>query len=390
MDNYWLLLLPLAAASGWYYAKRPPKARGKKAKKSPRKLPKDYIKGLNLLLSEEPDKAVDLFIKMLEVDSDTVETHLTLGNLFRRRGQVDRAIRIHQNLIARPKLATEYRLQALLALAQDYQSAGVLDRAEKLYLELIDLGQHLTFSLKSLLAIYEQEKEWEKAIDTARLFSQKTKRDLSIPISQYYCELADIQLKKKQYDQVNRLGKLALQHNKASVRAPLIIAKAYSEQNQYADALNSLKPVSHTENADVFNLMIDIYRKTNDRTALTQYIQQTLGEHPKMEAALNTLTEDNGLSREEKIHITRELLREHPSLAGLNQMIALQLVTAKAEVKEDLLILHGLAQRLQAEQPDYQCKECGFLSKHAYWQCPSCKTWESLEIAQPQKEELDK
>src|SRR5579883_3417069 len=132
--------------------------RARPQEETPRKnnLPRDYLIGLNFLLNEETDKAVDIFIKMLEVDSDTVETHLAVGKLFRRRGEVDRAIRIHQNLIARPQLEKVYREQSLFELGQDYLSAGMLDRAERIFLELVDHKEYIVPSLRALLDIYQQ------------------------------------------------------------------------------------------------------------------------------------------------------------------------------------------------------------------------------------------
>ena len=149
-----VLLLPVAATCGWFMGRKESPA----SDSTPNQLRHDYFKGLNYLINEQPDKAVDVFIKLLEVDSDTVETHLALGNLFRRRGEVDRAIRIHQNLIARPQLDKRHRVHALSALGQDYLSAGVLDRAERLFLELSRLGEENQQSLQFLLRIYEQEK----------------------------------------------------------------------------------------------------------------------------------------------------------------------------------------------------------------------------------------
>ena len=137
MINLWPLLLPAAAWSGWWFANR---ANSNKSADVYNKLSREYLVGLNYLLNEQPDKAVDIFIKLLEVDSDTVETHLALGSLFRRRGEVDRAIRIHQNLIARPQLSILQRKEALMALGQDYMSAGVFDRAERIFLEVVELG----------------------------------------------------------------------------------------------------------------------------------------------------------------------------------------------------------------------------------------------------------
>src|SRR5882762_1834435 len=159
-----ILLFFICIAAAWLLGYR---ARPKEEPQRKVNLPRDYLMGLNFLLNEEPDKAVDIFIKMLEVDSNTVETHLAVGKLFRRRGEVDRAIRIHQNLIARPQLERIYREQSLFELGQDYLSAGMLDRAERIFLELVSAKSHSAQALRILIDIYQQEKEWEKAAQTA-------------------------------------------------------------------------------------------------------------------------------------------------------------------------------------------------------------------------------
>ena len=164
MQIEWLiLLLPLAAASGWFAASR---AARKESAKSEREANPVYFQGLNYLLNEEPDKAIDVFLEMLEVDADTIETHLALGNLFRRRGEVERAIRIHQNLIARPALSREQRAQAVLELAQDYMRSGLYDRAEQLLLELKQGRQYVVPVLRNLVKIYQQEKDWDACLKT--------------------------------------------------------------------------------------------------------------------------------------------------------------------------------------------------------------------------------
>src|SRR3990167_4983801 len=164
MKLIWILLFLIGIGVAYFigYRHRPKEEPSRKIQ-----LPRDYLIGLNFLLNEETDKAVDIFIKMLEVDSETVETHLAVGKLFRRRGEVDRAIRIHQNLIARPQLERVYREQSLFELGQDYLSAGMLDRAERIFLELVDAKSHSAQALRTLIDIYQQEKDWEHAVKTA-------------------------------------------------------------------------------------------------------------------------------------------------------------------------------------------------------------------------------
>jgi lipopolysaccharide biosynthesis regulator YciM len=193
-DLLWLLL-PLAAASGWLAARFEQKRHARQSFD----LPSAYFKGLNFLLNEQPDKAIEVFMRVLEVNSDTVETHLALGNLFRRRGEVERAIRIHQNLIARPTLDKEQRSHALLELGQDYLKAGLFDRAENLFLELAEIRAHSEQALKLLLHIYQQEKEWEKAISITRKLARVSGKNLDEMIAHFYCELADHDYARKNY-----------------------------------------------------------------------------------------------------------------------------------------------------------------------------------------------
>ena len=204
-DLIWLLL-PVAAAFGWFAAKR---SKGKAGSCSDSMLGAEYIKGLNYLLNEEQDKAIDIFIRMLEVNSDTVETHLALGNLFRKRGEVDRAIRIHQNLMARSSLNSEQRADAVLELGQDYMKAGLFDRAEGLFKELIDSNVHLSTVLPLLLDIYLQEKDWESAIEIADQMGFVGEQPARYVIAQFYCELAENARARDKTDEAARLLKKA-------------------------------------------------------------------------------------------------------------------------------------------------------------------------------------
>ena len=182
------LLLPIAAAYGWYMGSRNARHRDQE---QAHHLSRQYVAGLNLILSDQPDKAVDLFIGLLDVDHETIDTHLALGNLFRSRGEVDRAIRIHQNLIARSNLTLDQRNLSLQQLAKDYMVAGFFDRAEKIFHQLMQEPEHKKFALEQLLAIYQQTKEWEKAIQTAERLVKIGKVRLKKDISHFYCELAN-------------------------------------------------------------------------------------------------------------------------------------------------------------------------------------------------------
>ncbi|MBV8803080.1 MAG: lipopolysaccharide assembly protein LapB, partial [Gammaproteobacteria bacterium] len=221
-SSIWLLLVLAGLSCAWYLGYH---TRLKRFAAEKLNLPRDYLVGLNYLLNEEPDKAVDVFIKMLEVDSNTVETHLAVGKLFRRRGEVDRAIRIHQNLIARPQLDKAYREQSLFELGQDYLSAGFLDRAERIFLEILNIKEYSVPALRALLDIYQQEKDWENAIQIAKKLAVATKKPTKHMIAHYYCELADNAFHKNQNEQATDYLQQALDSDENCVRASLTLAK---------------------------------------------------------------------------------------------------------------------------------------------------------------------
>ncbi len=285
MTNLLLLLLPVAAASGWYAAAR----KYAKVKSSKNNLPKNYLVGLNFLLNEQPDRALDLFIEMLEVDSDTVETHLALGSLFRRRGEVDRAIRIHQNLIARPNLNKQQRIHALLALGQDYMRAGVLDRAERIFHEVVDSGEETLPSLRHLLDIYQQEKAWKKAINVASQLKVKNGDNMNINVAHYYCELAMNARGKNDIEEAKKFLRKALVINKDCVRASLIHGEIEINQSRYKAAMKFYKQVE-TQDADYITEAISplclCYEKLGRKEELLLYLKQCLHKYPRITLVL--------------------------------------------------------------------------------------------------------
>jgi lipopolysaccharide biosynthesis regulator YciM len=218
MDALLWLLLPVAAVSGLAIAKREIKPG---IGKSP-DLSSDYFKGLNYLLNEQTDKAIECFVRMLEVDSDTVEIHLAVGNLFRQRGEADRAIRIQQNLITRPTLSKSQRAYALLELAQDYMRAGLFDRAEALCRELIVMEMHTSRAFALLSDIYQQEKEWDQAITVTRRLHDKTGQPMDQAIAQFHCELAELARSEGNLAEAQQRIEQALASDPACVRASMI------------------------------------------------------------------------------------------------------------------------------------------------------------------------
>ena len=276
------LLLPAAAWSGWWIASR---NYANKEKQTGHHFSREYVVGLNYLLNEQPDKAVDVFIRLLEVDSDTVETHLALGSLFRRRGEVDRAIRIHQNLIARPQLSLLQRKEALMALGQDYMSAGVFDRAERIFIEVVELGgSREVSSLHGLLAIYQQEKAWEKALDIIKKLEVSTGNSLHSQAAHYHCEIANHALKTNAYDKAHTAIRQALAIDKLSVRASLMLANFEIKNGRYKQAIRALKNVIEQDAeflTEIIEPLVHCHRELDAMDECVDYLEQTLADYPR-------------------------------------------------------------------------------------------------------------
>ncbi len=240
------MLLPVAALSGWLTGR----------KSTTNKAAPKYFTGLKDSISRQPDKTVDTLVEMPSVDEDTIETHLTLGSLFRRRGELERAIRLHQGLVERGGIATAYKSMALLELARDFIAAGVLDRAEEILLELIASNEQVIPSLEHLLDLYQRGKEWFAAINIAYKLQKIKGADLRMTIAHYYCELAEQAFKTQQFKQAKYCLKCAVKTKPDCARAIILRANIEQSLGNYSKAIKLYKHVA-TQNIDYFPLVID-------------------------------------------------------------------------------------------------------------------------------------
>ena len=398
MNNFaWLsvLLLPVAAASGWWLAKRD--ERRKQEESVQGLLYPDYFKGLNYLINEQPDKAIEVFVKMLEVDTETVETHFALGSLFRRRGEVDRAIRIHQNLIARPTLTPEQCNQALLELGEDYLRAGWFDRAESLFLQLTEAPGTLSDSgggctsqmvpaLRSLRDIYQQEREWDKAIHVAYKLEAVTGKKLNDIIAQYHCELAEQARQQRDVDEANKIIKRALISDPDCVRASILQGDIDMLSGHYVSALRAYKNVEEQDAdylAEVIPRIVDCYNKLGTPHEIAGYLNQILQKYAGVVPllAFAELLRDQQGEQDAAVFVA-EHLNKQPTLSGLACLVDLYLVGSEGKIRGQLLTLNTAIKKLLQERPLYQCGQCGFAGKSLHWQCPSCKKWGVLKPVQ--------
>ncbi|MBS0591541.1 MAG: lipopolysaccharide assembly protein LapB [Proteobacteria bacterium] len=372
-------LLPVAAASGWYLSKLGSERR-RHARVS--ELSSSYFRGLNYLLNEQPDKAIEVFLQLAEYNRDTVETHLALGNLFRRRGEVDRAIRVHQHLIARPNLSDEEKTIALLELGEDYMRAGLLDRAETLFTDLVAMDAQAPSALKHLIGIYQHEKDWEKAIEHARRMETITGESQGATIAQFHCELAEQARASRQFDEARRWLDAALQSQPESVRAQIVLGHLELQEGHLGAATAAFERVAVLDVEfvpEILPQLLDCYARLGRMQRAEKFLLDNL-DRAQSVAPVIALAKLFASTRGEPIAIeflTRQL-RQRPSVRGLMTLIVTDLHRSEGPTRDSLLVLQDLTRRLLEGQAAYRCTRCGFGAKSHHWQCPSCKTWGSV------------
>ena len=374
LELLWLLL-PVAAASGWYAARRS-EGGGR------RRLTPDYFRGLHYLLNDQPDRAIEVFIRVLEIDEETAETQLALGNLYRRRGEVDRAIRLHQNLVARPALTDDLRLEAHLELAQDYLSAGVLDRAEDIYRDLVGAKAHRVQALRHLLDIYEQERDWEQARNTARELAKATGAELGAVISQYLCEGALKALTLGGKDEALKLLRAAREVHPACARASLHEGDVLSSQGSFELALAAYRRIED-QDADYLPEVIGRIRRCFEnlgrREAARGYLERVFDRYGGMTVMLalaEMIREERGNSS--AIHFMLGALAKRPTVRGFDRLLDFASDSSSVDVPDHLEVMKGLLAQLMNDRPVYQCRHCGFAARSLHWQCPGCKHWNTV------------
>jgi lipopolysaccharide assembly protein B len=368
------LMLPLGAALGWYLARRWPRP----VEHDPRG-GSEYLAGLTHLVNQDPDQAIAAFVKAVEVDDETVELHLTLGSLFRKRGEVDRALRIHENLLARPTLKPLHRNQARFELAQDFLAAGVLDRAEDLFKELVAQGVFLQPALESLLALYEQVRDWRHALDAARQLEAVKSASLRPLIGQYYCERAEAARTRKDLPEALRLTGRALSEHPECVRASLLQGALHEAAGDPAAAIKSYRRVPEQDPrylGEVVGPLKRCHEQVQDRAGFRRFLEEAedLWKHPAVVLARAELMQAEG---EDPSAYLMERLQRQPQWRGLDLLLAQ--VAARSE--QAAPFLEGLRQALRKvmeRRPAYQCVHCGFTPSLLFWQCPRCKQWTTV------------
>ncbi|MEE4244503.1 MAG: lipopolysaccharide assembly protein LapB [Kangiellaceae bacterium] len=373
-------LLPIASLSGYWLGRKSQQGNNRKSQGT---LSRQYFDGLNFLLNEQPDKAIDTFIQMLEVDSETIETHLALGNLYRKHGELDRAIRLHQNLIARPTLPPGVRKLSLMELGLDYMGAGLLDRAESIFNELLLEPKHKAASLQQLMLIYQQTKDWQKAVKVAEQLQSVDNINHAPEIANFYCELAEQQISSKQAKLAYQSLKRAVQIDPNCVRANIIRGQLALDDNQPKRALKYYRELAKQNPAFLAEVLLPLQRTFSELKSDKGY-QEFLHNNVRNGAGISVALAYAEIIRvkdgdKQAAAYIASRLEQQPSLKGLLRLIELHLEHAQASARPSLEILYKIINRSFEQKPKYRCDSCGFSGKQLFWQCPSCKSWGAVK-----------
>ncbi|MGH6622372.1 MAG: lipopolysaccharide assembly protein LapB [Burkholderiaceae bacterium] len=384
-ELWYLVALPLVFAAGWFG--RAFESRGRASDNAA--LPQSYFRGLNLLLNDQHDKAIDAFIDVVKLDPETIELHQALGNLFRRRGEFDRAVRIHTHLLNRSDLPARERSQALAELGQDYLKGGLLDRAEESFTRLLEFPQHRFDALRALLRIFQMEREWLKAIDCAHRLEREAGESHQLAISHYYCELATIELERGALDEAQRHVDDALATHRKSVRALILAGDLAARRGDMDEALRQWRKVESVSLEHVpliADKLVDALDAKKQRGEALNWLRKALLDAPSLDLldiASRRTAEWQGPAAAEAL--VSEELKRHPSLLGFERLLEARLASNKED--PELQLLCSLLQEHTRKLARYRCNVCGFRAREFHWHCPGCTSWDSYP---PRRiEELD-
>jgi lipopolysaccharide biosynthesis regulator YciM len=390
-EFWWLLAFPLFFALGWLAAR----IDIRQVVTESRALPNSYFRGLNFLLNEEPDRAIEAFLEVVKLEPETIDLHFALGGLFRRRGEFDRAIRMHEHLLERDypeghkSLAEEKRLRALCELGQDYLKAGLLDRAEAVFTRLLEAPQQAQ-AQKFLLEIYVQEKDWQKAIAAARILETTTSKPLNAELAHFHCEEAALEAAKGRVDEAASLLDTAVQINRMSVRANLMAGDLAAAAGRHNDAITHWRLVetqSTSHMALVVDRVLGSYRQLGQLATGVQWLRALHTRQPSQDlfsALYLAVSETEGADAANQL--AREELRRKPSLRTLDRLLEAQLVSASADTRELLQVEKSLVQAHSQRLMRYQCSSCGFRAQQFFWRCPACGRWDSFDAERRESE----
>ena len=379
LEAWHLLVIPLFFAFGWLAAR----VDIRHVMQESRAVPRSYFKGLNYLLNEQPDKAIEAFLEVARLDPDTLELHFALGSLFRRRGELDRAIRIHQSLVERADLAQDQRMKALYELGEDFLKAGLLDRAEEVFGRL-EGGVHALDALRKLLEIQVLTKDWQQAIVTTQRLEKLGCLSQNANTAHYYCELAAAAMLRGEREAARGHLEQALKENRRSARACLQLGDLEAQAGQDEAAISAWRRIEDINPSflpiaaeRLIQAHVRLGRHEEGVRLLLAYLEQRPSPD-LLHLLFQTVAAHQGWGA--ACELAAGELKRNPSLRALDDYLqasnALQAESAEGRVESRLA--QDLVHRQVSQVAYYQCGECGFKARQFFWQCPACARWESI------------
>lgn len=374
-DLQWILLgLPVAFALGWMASRLDLR----QWKREQRESPKAYFKGLNLLLNEQQDKAIDAFIEAVQHDPDTSDLHFALGNLFRRRGEYERAVRVHQHLLNRADLAATERDRAQHGLAQDYMKAGLFDRAEEAW-KALEGTAFDTEARLALLTLHERSRDWRAAVEDAHKLERGSGTgSYASRIAHYWCELAQEADNKGQAADAAEALRKAREAAPQAAR-PLVLAgeraRAAGDHAQAVACWRLLLAAHPNAFALVARDFAASALAAGEAAQALDDLRQLHQRAPSLDLldAIGLLDSDAASQRRR----VAEHLRSHPSLSAARELLRLRVAERGASDDADELLIEGAISHAAKPLQRYRCAACGFEAQNYFWQCPGCLNWDS-------------
>ena len=346
-----------------------------------KKINPDYLTGLKYLLNEESDKAINLFSNIIEIDDDTIQTHLALGVLFRRQGKIDKAIKLHENIISKPDLEENYYFQTLNELGENYYAAGIYDKAEEIFLKLKKVKTHQISSLEKLIKIYEHLCQWEQALkNLEELSNVDNANNLINSISHYYCELSQDSIDDNNLDISESYLKKARENNPKSIRQMYLSSKIALERNKLNIALDLYLKITNENPIGHFILLPLLLERANneEKEIIDNKLTQMVTTNPEIEIYFSMLSvmkpeikNRTLLNSFRKQVLTNTLVKE---ILNQNDAISPEMIDSNLIENIKLII-----NRKTMNDYKYNCTQCGYETISYSWQCPTCKSWEKSQ-----------
>jgi len=376
-DLLWLLL-PVAAAAGWIAAKRS----DTRKTRAFWDYTSEFHQDLNVLLSDKQDKPVELFTSATSADRNVAETHVALGNHYRKRGDMERAVFMHQSVLDNVELDDDVRAAARYELARDYGSAGLLDRSRTELKALIKSGHRIDDAYQSLLQLHERESDWSQAIKVALDAENDTEGSYGRRVAHYYCELASESIKQDNSEAANSQLVKALEHDDTCARVSMMLAELALEAEQYSQAsalYEQVETLSPELMPEIIDRRFDVFRQAGDDAECDRFLKRIHSQrnaYSVIRSARAVIAQRHNSQLADRFF--KDQILKRPSLKGLRDWAQDQVELSKPGEREKVQVICDLLDKVVEDKPAYRCNQCGFQGNVMHWRCPSCEQWDSV------------